>query len=191
MTVESFIQAMPKAELHVHLEGGVSKNLMLMIAEQNEVSETVKHFNSWAGLLEKPDYERLDDLVKVTTQWLRIPEDLTRAAYDLGTALAKQNVRYAEVTFNPNLYTELTVTLDQFVAALNDGRDRAQRAWGIQMNWILAIPREEPRKADEYSRWVMSAGARKAGVLGLGLSGKESVPPVGQFERAFHSVEKK
>lgn len=191
MTVESFIEAMPKVELHIHLEGGASKETLLIIADQNEIIEKLKHFGSWVALLDKPDYERLDDLIRVTSQWVKFPEDLTRMVYDLGTQLARQNVKYAEVTVNPGLYAELGLTMEQLVAALNDGRDRAQRAWGIQMGWIIAIPRDEPRKADDYARWASSIVARRSGVVGLGLSGKETVQPVGQFERAFKSVEKK
>lgn len=191
MTIESFIQAMPKADLHVHLEGAVSKNALLLIAEQNEVSESVKHFSDWVHLIDKPDYDRLDDLIRFLSTWVRLPEDLTRFVYDFGVSMAKRNVRYAEITVNPALYTEVSLTLEQFIAAINDGRDRAQRAWGVKMGWILAVPREEPRKADDYARWALTASARRAGVVGLGLSGKETAQPVGQFERAFASVEKK
>ncbi len=191
MSVQTFIEAMPKADLHVHLDGAASRETMLMIAEQNEVEEGIKHFKTWLDLLEKPDYDRLDDLMKMVNGWIKFPEDLTRLTYNIGTVLAKQNVRYAEITFNPSAYPDLTLTLEQFLLAINDGRDRAQRAWGIQIHWIVAIPRDEPRKSDEYSRWASTAGARKGGVVGLGLVGSEAVQPVGQFERAFHAAEKK
>jgi adenosine deaminase len=59
------------------------------------------------------------------------------------------------------------------------------------MQWILCVPRDEPRRGDEVARWTMSAAARKAGVVALGLTGAEDIQPVGQFERAFRSVEKK
>ena len=149
MTVQSFIEAMPKADLHIHLEGAVSRQTLLLIADQNEVEETIKHFHSWVELLAKPDYDRLDELMKMTNGWFKQAEDLTRSAYDVGLYLAKQNVRYAEVTVNPALYPEMNLSLEQFLAAINDGRDRAQRAWGIQMSWILAIPRDEPRRSDD------------------------------------------
>lgn len=190
MSVESFIKAMPKAELHVHLEGAMQKSTLMMIAEQNEVQDSLKHFNNWVKLVDHPDYAKLDDLIRTTAKWLQHPEDLTRITYELGVHLAKQNVRYAEITVSPTLYAE-NITLDQFMVAINDGRDRAQRAWGIRLNWILAIPREEPRTADDILRVATSASARKAGVIGLGLVGREDAQPVGQFERAFRMAEKK
>jgi adenosine deaminase len=83
------------------------------------------------------------------------------------------------------------LSFEQFLTAINDGRDRVQRGWNVQLAWILTIPRDQPRKADDFIRWAMSAAAKKGGVVGLGLSGPENVQPVGQFERPFHSAEKK
>lgn len=191
MTIESYLQAMPKVELYARLEGAVPADVTLIIADQNEVAEGLKHFNTWAGLLQKPDYERTEEILKVVSQWTRLTEDLTRMAYNVGTYLAKQNVRYAEVTVNPALYSELQIPLEQFFTALHDGRERAFRAWGIRMSWIIGVAREEPRRADDLVRYALSVAGRKSGVVGLALVGKETSQPVGQFERPFASAEKK
>jgi adenosine deaminase len=191
MTIQSYLEAMPKVELYARLEGSVPAEVTLIIADQNEVSEGMKHFTTWAGLVQKPDYDRTDEIIKVMSQWPRQNEDLTRMAYNVGTYLAKQNVRYAEVTVNPALYTELQIPLEQFFAALSDGRDRAFRAWGIRMGWVVGIGREEPRRADDLVRYALSVAGRKTGVVGLALVGKETSQPVGQFERPFANAEKK
>jgi adenosine deaminase len=191
MSVETFIRAMPKVELHVQLEGAVQRDTLLIIAEQNEINETLKHFNQWVGLIDKPDYNRLDDILYTTSQWMQEPDDLRHAAYELGVALAKQNVRYAEVSVFPTLFTEMGMSFENFLGAINDGRDRAFKAWGVRMNWILTIRRDQPRSADDVARWVTSTAAKKGNVVGIGLVGKESSQPAGQFERAFRSVAKK
>lgn len=191
MSVETFIREMPKVELHVHLEGAIHKDTLLIIAEQNEINESLKHFNQWVNLVEKPDYTRLEEIVYTTNQWLQEPDDLTHAVYELGVDLAKQHVRYAEVSVMPTLYMENGMSFDNFLAAINDGRDRALRAWGVRMNWILTIRRDQPRTADDLARWVTSASAKKGNVVGIGLAGKEAAQPAGQFERAFRAVGKK
>ena len=191
MSVESYIRAMPKVELHLHLEGAMQKNTLLMIAEQNDIPATMKHFDDWVRLLDNPEYERLDEITRTVSAWLQHPDDLTRLVYDLGVALKDQNVRYAEVSVNPVLYTENGISFDQFLAAINDGRDRVERAWGVRIGWILTIPRDQPRKADDIIRWATSAAGRKGGVVAVGLSGREDAQPVGQFERAFRAAEKK
>jgi adenosine deaminase len=111
--------------------------------------------------------------------------------YDLGVALRDQNVHYAEVSVDPVLYTENGISFEQFMSAIDDGRSRVERAWGVRMGWIFTIPRDQPRKADDVIRWATSATSRKSGVVGVGLSEHEAVQPVGQFERAFHTAEKK
>jgi adenosine deaminase len=191
VSVESYIRAMPKVELHLHLEGALRTDTLLTIAEQNEIAENLKHFDEWVRLLHAPDYQRLGEIVQTTNGWLRQPDDLTRVVYDLGVALRDQNVRYAEVSVDPVLYTDNGISFEQFMSAIEDGRSRAERAWGVRMAWIFTIPREQPRRSDDVVRWATTPANRKSGVVALGLSGREEVQPVGQFERAFHAAEKK
>lgn len=191
MTTASFVAALPKVDLNVQLAGAVQPKTLLMIAAQNEVSDSLKHFDTWAKLVESPDYARLYEIIRMTCSWLKVADDLTRVVYDVGTTLAKQNVRYAEIAIDPTLYPDLNLSYDGTLGAINDGRDRAKRAWGIDLAWVFTIPRDEPRRADELARWVGSAAAQRGGVVGLGLSGDEKAQPAGQFTRAFQMVEKK
>lgn len=191
MSIASYIQAMPKAELHLHLEGAIPKETLLRIAEQNEISETLKHFNNWVQLLDQPDLARTYENLRVFNGWLQEAEDLTRAVYDVGVMLAKQNVRYAEISVNPTYYPQLNLSLDEFLNVINDGRSRVERAWGVRIQWVLTIPRDEPRRADDLARWATGLTAARGGVVALGLSGRETDQPVGQFERAFRIAEKK
>jgi adenosine deaminase len=191
MSTASFIAALPKVELNVQLEGAFQLQTLKNIAEQNDIPETLKRYSQWFGLIEQPEYPRINEIARMAASWLKHSDDLTRVVYDLGTTLAKQNVRYAEVGVNPALFPDITANYDDFLAAINDGRDRAKRAWQIDMAWIFVIPREEPRRADELARWTTTASARRGGVIGLGLSGDENAQPVGQFARAFQTVEKK
>jgi aminodeoxyfutalosine deaminase len=133
----------------------------------------------------------LYEIINMTMGWLRHPEDLTHVTYELGVSLSRQNVRYAEVSVNPIRFTESGWTFEQFLAAINDGRDRAERGWGVKMRWILAITRDQPRHADEVIRWASSASGQNNGIVGVDLSGPEAAQPIGQFERAFRTAAKK
>lgn len=188
MSIETFIESMPKVELNVRFEGGVSADTLLMVAEQNEVIDSRE---AGREKLRKSNPAKMMPLIREISGWLQQGDDLTRLVYDLGTNLARQNVRYAEVNVNPSLYEKIGLQAEEFLGAINDGRDRAERAWGIRLAWILAIPRDEPRRSDDYARWSGLVNARKNGVIGLGLVGDEKAQPIGQFERAFHNAEKK
>jgi len=111
--------------------------------------------------------------------------------YDAGLWLSKQNIKYAEISVSPALYMLSGMSFEEFINTLNDGRDRVLRGWGVKINWILTVPRDEPRRADETFRWASSATGRKAGIVGFGLVGMEAEQPIGQFERAFHAAIKK
>ena len=190
MSVQEFIHAMPKVELHVHLEGALQKERLLLIAEQNEIALEDKKFNDWVQLLNEPDYTRLYELQTVTSGWLRHPDDLAHVTYELGVSLARQNIRYAEVYVTPTYFTEHSWSFDETMKALNDGRDRAQRGWNVDMRWVLSIDRNYPRHADEIVRLASSAPA-SSGIVGVDLGGPETAQPVGQFERAFKTASRK
>jgi adenosine deaminase len=186
MSVKSFIEALPKVELHVHLEGSFDISRLLLIAEQHDVPDTLKHYADWVRLLNKPEYNRLYDIIRTAGAWVRDADDLSRLAYDLGTHLHKQNVRYAEVGICHALYPNVPLDFEAFFAALNDGRERAERAWGVRMVWVCSILREEVRRVEDAARWAGTIQAQRAGVIGIALVGRDdaNIPPA-QYERAF------
>lgn len=191
MTTAGFLAALPKVELSVQLAGAIQPKTLAMLAERNEIRESLKHFDNWLRLMHEPEVNRLYEIIRMGASWLKTSDDLTLIVYDLGTSLHKQNVRYAEVSVDPLLFPDLNLSYEGILTAINDGRDRAKRAWGIDMAWVFTIPREEPRRADDLARWVGTANAQRGGVVALGLSGDEKTQPVGQFERAFHLIERK
>ncbi len=194
MSIESYIKAMPKVDLDVQLEGSLPKDLLMLIAEQIDVASTYKKrrdYNEWVSLLKDSPYTRFDETARETASWLRYPEDIARGVYEVGLALHKQNVRYAEVSVVPSVFTDTGMSYQQFLKAINDGRDRVQRAWGMRMDWIFSVPRENPRKGDEISRWATSTTGQSGNVIGLGLVGKENAQPVAQFKKAFQTAQKK
>lgn len=191
MNTTEFVQSMPKVELNLQLEGALNRANLLTIAEQNDFPDTDRHFQNKLSLYDKPDFKRLSEVIRLVTNWLQYPEDLSRIVYDACTLLSKQNVRYAEILLNPVLFEHVNSQFDQLIEVMNDGRDRAKRAWNIDVQWIVTVNRDEPRRSDDFARYVSAASARKNGLIGLGLTGNERLQPVGQFERAFRTVEKK
>lgn len=191
MSVESFIAAMPKVELYVQLEGAYPKEILALIAEQNDVPQKVKHYDQILRSLDNLDYARIDDLMRNISQWIQQPEDLTRIVYELGVSLAKQNVRYAEVGICPLYFLDQGITFEQFLSAINDGRDRVERAWRVRMAWILHTSVNDPRRAEDVLRWATSTAARKGGVAGFGVVGREIASSLEDFERVLRTAQKK
>ena len=192
MSVREFVAAIPKVELNLHLTGAIGKESLLMIANQNGVPSTQENYEHWLALLDNPDYEQLEEIARMAGSWVMYPEDIALVIYDIGVALSKQNVAYAEITVAPSDFIGAAhMNIDSFIDALNDGRDRALRGWNVDMSWILCIPRDNPRAGDDVARWATSNAARLGNVAALGLMGQEDAQPIGQFRRAFATAQKK
>ncbi|MEO1440906.1 MAG: hypothetical protein AAFV33_10915, partial [Chloroflexota bacterium] len=191
MSVEAYIRALPKVELNLQFEGAVPRETMLMFADQNDMRDEIKRFDRWVEQYKKPDFKKLDELTDMLRSWIRWGDDLTRAIYDIGVQLSKDNVRYAEVAINPLAFVSNEFTFDTFLESLNDGRDRVERAWGVQMRWIMTIPRSDARRADDVARWATSATGKKGGIVGITLSGYDKIISLDQFDRAYGIAVKK
>jgi aminodeoxyfutalosine deaminase len=132
---------------------------------------------------------------------LKTAEDYELIAYEFGANMARQHVRYAEVTFSASTHCfSLGVPFDTFFPGLNRGRLRAQAEFGVEMRWIFDIVRDIPdealnRKRAEYTVAVALEGMND-GVVALGLGGAEAGHPPEQFaswfekarERGLHSI---
>ena len=192
MSLREFLTAIPKVELNLQLTGALRRESLMMIAKQNGVPSLREDFAQWVALYDRPDYSRVDEIAREAGSWAMYPEDIALLVYDIGVALFNQNVVYAEVMVAPpDFVGSAHMNFDTFIAALNDGRDRALRGWNVDMSWILCIPRDNPRSGDEVSRWAASSAARSANVVALGLTGQEDSQPIGQFRRAFDTAHKK
>jgi adenosine deaminase len=182
---ERFIQHMPKAELHVHLEGAVAAGTLLRLAERNGIALRPEDI---AAARRPGGYTSFDHFARaflMTVHCLRRPEDFAELAYAQGAAMARQNIRYAEVTWTPQLYGHLRLPLDVILEALNAGRAGAREQWGVEMRWIPDLVRSFPRPAPKVQAWAVSDRARDGGVVALGLGGPEQEALAPEIVEAF------
>ena len=192
MSIREFMTALPKAELNLQLTGALRKESLLLIANQNGIPAQWEDFTDWVDMIDQPDPERMDEIAKVLGSWIIYPEDIALVVYDIGVALSKQNIPYAEVAVNPSEFIgSARMNFDTFIDALNDGRDRARRAWNVELSWIFCIPRDNPRAGDDVARWASGSVGKRGNVVALGLIGPEDAQPVGQYRRAFATAQKK
>ncbi|MBI4239332.1 MAG: adenosine deaminase family protein [Deltaproteobacteria bacterium] len=125
-----FIRAIPKSDLHVHLDGSLRLATLIELAREQKVE-----LPSWteAGLREtvyKARYANLGEYLhgfKYTCAVLRNPESLERVAYELALDNFAEGVRYIEPRFAPQLNAADDLTIEAVLAAVNAGLERAQR----------------------------------------------------------------
>jgi aminodeoxyfutalosine deaminase len=187
MNLSEFAQRMPKAELHVHLEGSILPRTLLILAQRNHVSLPA---DTEAGLTELYKFHNFDQFLEtylMITRCLRTPDDYRLIAYEYGSECARQNIRYAEVTFTILTNTSLTnLSWQEILQGLNAGREQAHTDFGVWWQWVFDIVRNLPDTQGPVLDITLAA--RELGVIALGLGGTEvGFPPelfVDTFERA-------
>src|SRR5437868_3687617 len=184
MTLTDFIKVMPKAELHVHLQGATQPETLLRLAQRNNIpvpAQTVEEMRSWYSFR---DFDHFIDIYDVICECFRTGEDIELAFREFCVGQAAQNVRYTEVTFTP----PRRIPWEEQLAALKRGRDWAREELGIIVNVIMDIPREhEAEVGNRIADWVID-GAREGVVVAIGLGGPEAGNPASRFAEAFNRV---
>src|SRR5260370_473616 len=180
-TIEGYLCAMPKAELHVHLEGSIQPATLFTLAQRNGVRlpvETVADLQKWFTFR---DFNHFVEIYFEISSWLKTSEDYEMITYEFGTAMAQQNVRYAEVTFSPSTHRYgLGVTHDTYFSGLERERERARADFGVEIRWVFDIVRDikdeaRSRMLADYTTSVAIEG-KDDGVVALGLGGAEVGP---------------
>lgn len=184
MNLDDFVRDMPKVELHVHLEGSIDPATLLTLAERNGVALPADDVEGLKAFYQFTDFDHFIRVYFAISNCLRTLDDYRFISYEFGAEMARQNVRYAEVTFTP--YTNVTNTglpFEDILAALNEGRSQAQEEFDVQYRWVLDIVRDDPGSRHQVAEWA--AGALDDGVVGFGLGGTEKGHPPEWFADAY------
>jgi aminodeoxyfutalosine deaminase len=184
MNLPAFARCMPKAELHVHLEGAIRPATLLQLADRNGVWLPAQDEQGLRGFYRFRDFAHFIEVYITITSCLRTPDDYRLIAYEFGSDCARQNIRYAEVTFTIATNTRLTgLPWQAILEGLNAGRKEARQEYGVDWRWVLDISRDNPTTQDRVIEIALAA--RDRGVVALGLGGNEAEFPPELFERPF------
>jgi adenosine deaminase len=188
MDLTEFAQRMPKAELHVHLEGSIQPRTLLKLARRNHISLPASDEAGLQELYRFRNFEQFLDTYLMITGCLRTADDYRLIAYEFGSECARQNIRYAEVIFTIITSTSLTgLPWQEILHGLNAGREQAAADFGVHWLWVFDIVRNEP---DTQSAVLdITVAARDMGVVALGLGGLETGFPPELFVNTFRQAE--
>ena len=185
MDVRSFVRSLPKAELHMHLEGSLEPEMLMRLAKRNGVEIP---FRSVEEIRAAYRFTELQDFLDIYYQGmnvLRVEEDF----YDLTTAYleraAADGTVHVEVFYDPQGHTSrgipFSTATDGILAALADGRER----FGITSLLILCILRHLPEEEGFATFRQAEPWIANRRIAGLGLDSTEKGHPPGKFQRLF------
>lgn len=186
--LEAAVKALPKVELHVHLEGSIPPELMLSLARRNGLKLPFDQPQQFHRQRPFASFREFADRLLLAVHCLRQPQDFHDAVAVMGAQLVRQNVVYAEVTWTPQFYLRRPTTLDDILAAMNRARARLKSQWGLELRWIPDLVRSFPGAAAHVAQWASQPGTQAAGVVALGLGGPEAGHPATGFEAVFRAA---
>jgi aminodeoxyfutalosine deaminase len=182
--VEDFIAALPKVELHVHLIGSASLDTVLGLARRHPGQGVPTELTALREFYEFTDFNHFVQVYLKVNNLATTGADITDLVVGLAADLARNNVRYAEVTVTAVSHLWAGVEPDELAEALVTGRDRARQEHGVELAWVFDIPGGlEPPQSLETVNWVLRH--RPEGTVALGLAGLEAHAPREHFRASF------
>jgi adenine deaminase len=182
-SLEAFIDGLPKAELHIHIEGSLEPELMLALAKRNHI---VLPFSSVEAVRQAYDFSNLQDFLDIYYQGARVL--LTKADfYDLAMAYFERahadKVLHAEIFFDPQTHTDRGVAFADVLEGLLDAQAQAQERFGLTSGLIMCFLRH--LSEDEALATLKAAEPYLDKLIGVGLDSSELGHPPSKFARVF------
>src|ERR1700730_17211808 len=175
MNLETLIRRIPKAELHLHIEGTLEPELMFEIARRNDVTLRYRSVDELRRAYEFRDLQSFLDIYYEGAGVLRHERDF----YDMATAYLRRaqadNVRHAEIFFDPQTHTGRGIALETVFR----GIDGALRDSGMSAKLILCFLRH--LSAESAMRTLEEALPFKSGIVAVGLDSSEVGNPPSKF----------
>lgn len=184
------LRQLPKAELHVHLDGSLRPETMIELAAQYGKSLPATDPGTLADYMHVTDARNLVDYLArfdITLSVMQTAESLERIAYELAADLAAENVRYAEIRYSPILNTREGLPLTEAVEAPLRGLNRAEQEFGIRTGLIICgIRNMDPATSRDLAD--LTVAFKNRGVVAFDLAGAEYNYPAKKHKDAFYTV---
>lgn len=180
-----FIEKLPKAELHLHLEGSITPGRFLALSgkygsEQKDWNEEQVS----SELFQYADFAEFLDVYKSVCGLLREPPDYQALLLDLEGYLASQNIRYAEVIYTPSIPWKYERDGEAVLEALLKTSAAIEARGRVQLRWILDCVRQFGAEAARRTA-ELAARFTGRGVTAIGLGGDENSLPMSEYEEVF------
>ncbi|MER5455001.1 adenosine deaminase [Micromonospora sp. NPDC002389] len=183
--LRTFIAGLPKVELHVHHVGSASPRIVAELAARHEGRTPVPADPELlADYFVFRDFAHFVELYLSVVDLVRDQEDVWILTHEVARELARQQVRYAELTVTPYSHVSRGIPAPAFCEAIEDARKRAAADFGIELRWCFDIPGEAGLPAAEETLRI-SLDERPDGLVSFGLGGPEIGVPRPQFKPYF------
>ncbi|WP_219821521.1 adenosine deaminase [Sneathiella aquimaris] len=184
--MDQYISQMPKAELHVHIEGTLEPELKFQLAERNNIKlpyHTVEEMRAAYGFDDLPSflkvyYEGMSVLLTQTDFY-----DLTLAYFK---KCVEQNVIYAELFFDPQAHMVRGVSFDTVIQGIRRAQLEAEERWDVKSQLIMCFLRDMDAASAQDA--LEASIPYKDWIVGVGLDSDEAGNPPIKFKEVFRNA---
>ena len=183
MDLETFIRALPKAELHLHIEGSLEPEMMFALAQRNGVTLPWSSVEATRAAYAFSDLQSFLDLYYAGAAALIHEQDFYELAMAYFARAHADGVVHAELFFDPQTHTERGVAFETVLDGLERACDEARVQYGISSRLILCFLRH--LSEDEGFATLEQAVPHVSRIHGVGLDSSEKGHPPSKFARLF------
>lgn len=178
-----WLNALPKAELHLHLEGSLEPELLFRLAERNKIALPWDNVDALRSAYNFGNLQEFLDLYYAGADVLRTEQDFYDLTWAYLQKCEEQNVVHTEPFYDPQTHTDrgipFEVAMRGISGALADGRELLGISSGLILSFLRHLPEEEAFKTLEHAMPFRDA------FFAVGLDSSEMGHPPSKFERVF------
>lgn len=181
--IEDLVRALPKAELHLHIEGTLEPELAFTLAERHGVQLRFADVEALRAAYDFEDLQSFLDLYYEGAGVLRTAEDFHDLAWAYFERAAADRIVHAEVMFDPQTHTDRGIPFAVVMEGLRAARQRAERELGMSVEWICSFLRDKTE--EEAFATLEQAMPFADEILAVGLDSAEVGNPPEKFARVY------
>lgn len=187
MTIENFINGIPKAELHVHIEGTFEPELMFEIAQRNNINIKYKSIDE---LREAYNFNNLQDFLDIYYAGASVlihEQDFYDMTWAYMEKLHSQNVLHAEIFFDSQTHTDKGIQFSTVITGIHNALLNAEKKFGMSAKLIMCFLRHLDE--EQAFQTLEQSLEYKDLIVAVGLDSSEVGHPPSKFQRVFKKAQ--
>lgn len=184
--MQEFIKNLPKAELHLHLEGSLEPELMFKLAKRNNTPLPFKSVEDVKKAYQFNDLQSFLDIYYQAAGVLRQEEDFYDLTWEYLQRCHDENIRHVEVFFDPQTHTDRGINFDTVINGIHRALKDAEKSLFISSHLIMCFLRH--LSENEASKTLELALKHKDKIIAVGLDSAEKGHPPEKFQRVFQNA---
>lgn len=182
------IKKLPKAELHLHIEGTLEPELMFTLAQKNNIKIPYENINEVKKAYSFTNLQSFLDIYYAGANVLITEQDFYDLTYAYILKCVENNIVHTEIFFDPQTHTQRGITFETVICGIKKALADAKDKYGITSSIIMCFLRHLSQK--EALKTFEEALVYKDDIIGVGLDSSELGNPPSKFKEVFKKAKK-